>query len=119
MKEDVKQVMSKPPRDRSHDEAMAELYRDDPDLALELINNILVDGDHGELLAVLRQLTRAFGGVPAVAQAAKLNPTQLYRTLSPDGNPSLSTLTAILDAMGLRLAVEPRQPERPFSAPAA
>lgn len=115
MSEDIR----KPPRDRSHDEAMAELYRDDPELALELINHILVDGDHGELLAVLRQLTRAFGGVPAVAQAAGLNPTQLYRTLSPDGNPSLSTLTAILDAMGLRLAVEPRQPERPFPAPAA
>jgi probable addiction module antidote protein len=107
----MKEELSKPPRDRSHDEAMA-----DPAFALELINNILVDGDHGELLAVLRQLTRAFGGVPAVAQAAKLNPTQLYRTLSPEGNPSLSTLTAILDAMGLRLAVEPKQP---FPAPAA
>jgi DNA-binding phage protein len=55
----------------------------------------------------------------AVAQAARLNPTQLYRTLSPEGDPSLATLTAILDAMGLRLAVEPRQPERPFPAPAA
>jgi len=54
-----------------------------------------------------------------VAQAARLNPTQLYRTLSPEGDPSLATLTAILDAMGLRLAVEPRQPERPFPAPAA
>ncbi|PIF08505.1 putative addiction module antidote protein [Janthinobacterium sp. 13] len=116
MRENMNEDIRKPPRDRSHDEAMAELYRDDPAFALELINNILVDGDHGELLAVLRQLTRAFGGVPAVAQAAKLNPTQLYRTLSPEGNPSLSTLTAILDAMGLRLAVEPKQP---FPAPAA
>ena len=51
----MKEEPSKPPRDRSHDEAMAELYRDDPALALELINHILVDGDHGELLAVLRQ----------------------------------------------------------------
>ncbi|MGK5067682.1 DNA-binding protein [Janthinobacterium sp. AD80] len=115
----MKEVPGKPPSDRSHDDAMAELYRDDPAFALELINNILADGEHGELLAVLRQLTRAFGGVPAVARAARLNPTQLYRTLSPDGNPSLATLTAILDAMGLRLAVEPRQPERPFPAPAA
>ena len=103
----MKEERSKPPRDRSHDEAMAELYRDDPAFALELINEILVDGDHGELLAVLRQLTRAFGGVPAVAQAAKLNPTQLYRTLSPKGNPALNSLTAILKAMGMRLAVQP------------
>ena len=112
----MKEVLGKPPCARAHDDGMAERYRDDPAFALELINNILADGEHGELLAVLRQLTRAFGGVPAVAQAAKLNPTQLYRTLSPEGNPSLSTLTAILDAMGLRLAVEPKQP---FPAPAA
>lgn len=31
----------------------------------------------------------------------------LYRTLSPDGNPALSSLSAILKAMGLRLAVLP------------
>jgi len=42
-----------------------------------------------------------------VAEQANLNPTQLYRTLSPKGNPALSSLTAILKAMGLRLAVQP------------
>ena len=43
----------------------------------------------------------------AVAETAQLNPTQLYRILSPAGNPALSSLTAILEAMGLRLAVQP------------
>ncbi|ESJ26336.1 addiction module antidote protein [Cupriavidus sp. HPC(L)] len=86
---------------------MAELYRSDPALALDVINGILADGDQGELLTVLRQLAQAFGGVQAVAERAQLNPTQLYRTLSPKGNPALSSLTAILKAMGLRLAVRP------------
>lgn len=63
--------------------------------------------DQAELLIVLRQLAQAFGGVQAVAEQAQLNPTQLYRTLSPKGNPALSSLTAILKAMGLRLAVQP------------
>ncbi|MBY6310662.1 helix-turn-helix domain-containing transcriptional regulator [Alcaligenes faecalis] len=94
-------------RSRSHDEAMADLYRSDPALALETINQILEDGDQAELLIVLRQLAQAFGGVQAVAVQAQLNPTQLYRTLSPKGNPALSSLTAILKAMGLRLAVQP------------
>lgn len=94
-------------RSRSHDEAMADLYRSDPALALETINQILEDGDQAELLIVLRQLAQAFGGVQAVAEQAQLNPTQLYRTLSPKGNPALSSLTAILKAMGLRLAVLP------------
>lgn len=93
-------------RDRSHDEAMAELFQDDPEYALELLNSILEDGEQGEMLIVLRQLAKAFGGIQAIAEKANLNPTQLYRTLSENGNPALSSLTAILKAMGLRLAVE-------------
>lgn len=94
---------------RTHDEAMAEVYRNDPDFALQVINAILEDenGDQGELLVVLRQMTKAFGGVQAVAEQAHLNPTQLYRTLSPEGNPALSSFSAILKAMGLRLSVQP------------
>lgn len=94
-------------KSRTHDAAMAELYRSDPALALDVINGILQDGDQAELLILLRQLTQAFGGMQAVAEHADLNPTQLYRTLSPKGNPALSSLTAILKAMGLRLAVLP------------
>lgn len=99
-------------RSRPHEEAMAELYRGDPSLAVDMINAILEDGDQAELLTVLRHLTRAFGGVQTVAEHARLNPTQLYRTLSPSGNPSLASLLAILNAMGLRLAVQAR--DRPM-----
>lgn len=95
---------------RPHDEAMAELYGADPELALEVINGILADGDQAELMTVLRQLAQSVGGVQAVAEQARLNPTQLYRTLSPKGNPALSSLTAILKAMGLRLAVQSLDP---------
>lgn len=98
-------------KSKPHDEAMAELYRSDPSLALDVINGILEDGNQAELLTVLRQLAQAFGGVRVVAEQAQLNPTQLYRTLSPQGNPALSSLTAILKAMGLRLAVQPLDPK--------
>jgi probable addiction module antidote protein len=93
-------------RDRSRDESMAEVFQEDPAYALELLNNILQDGEQGELLIALRQMTKAFGGVQTVAEKANLNPTQIYRTLSEEGNPALSSLAAILKAMGLRLAVE-------------
>jgi len=92
---------------RDHDETIAEIFRDDPAYAIERLNQILEEGEPAELLVALRRMTKAFGGVQAVAEKAALNPTQLYRTLSADGNPALSTLTAILKAMGLRLAVEP------------
>jgi probable addiction module antidote protein len=91
---------------------MAELYHSDPSLAIEMINSVLADGDQGELMTVLRQVAQAVGGVQAVAEKAHLNPTQLYRTLSPQGNPALSNLTAILKALGLRLAVQPLGAQR-------
>lgn len=94
-------------RSRPHDEAMAELYRNDPAFALDVINSILADGNQAELMTVLRHLALAVGGVKVVAEQAHLNPTQLYRTLSPKGNPALNSLTAILRTMGLRLAVQP------------
>jgi probable addiction module antidote protein len=93
-------------KDRPHDEAMAELLKDDPAYAVELLNSILEEGEQGELLIVLRQMAKAFGGVQDVAKKANLNPTQLYRTLSEQGNPELRSLSAVLKAMGLRLAVE-------------
>lgn len=86
---------------------MAEMFREDPDRAIRLLNAVLADGDEQELLLTLRQMALAFGGVRSVAEAADLNPTQLYRTLSAEGNPALSTLTAVLKTMGLRIAVQP------------
>lgn len=102
-------------KSKAHDDAMAELYKNDPALALQTINSILDDGDQGELLVILRQMTKAFGGVQSIADKAHLNPTQLYRTLSPDGNPALSSLSAILKAMDLRLTVQSVYPITPRS----
>src|SRR5271170_33675 len=93
-------------RDISNDEAMAQVFRDDPAYAVELLNDILKDGDQGEVLIALRVMAKALGGVQSVAEKAQLNPTQLYRTLSAEGNPELNTLLAVVRALGLRLAVE-------------
>lgn len=93
-------------RDISNDDAMAQEFRDDPAYAVEFLNAILEDGDQGELLIALRQMAKAFGGMQTVAEKAQLNPTQIYRTLSAEGNPGLTSISAILRAMGMRLAVE-------------
>lgn len=91
--------------DRSHDEATAEMFRADPELAVDYLNDVLADGDEAELLIALRTLSKAFGGVPEIARRADLNANTLYRTLSATGNPELRTLNALLRTMGLRLAV--------------
>ena len=55
-------------RSKPHNDAMAELYQNDPALAIDVVNSILEDGDQAALLIVLRQMTQAFGGVQAVAE---------------------------------------------------
>jgi probable addiction module antidote protein len=85
---------------------MAEVFRNDPAYAVLFLDGILEDGDQGEVLIALRVMAKALGGVQSVAEKAKLNPTQLYRTLSAEGNPELNTLLAVVRAMGMRLAVE-------------
>ena len=94
-------------RSRSHDDAMAELYSSEPALALEVLNNILESNDQADLLTVLRQLTKAFSGLRSVAEEVQLDPTALFKMLWPDGDLTLSDFTAILQAMDLRLVVQP------------
>jgi probable addiction module antidote protein len=95
-------------KDRSHDEAMAELFKSDPAFAAEYLNQLLQEGEPADLLVALRQMATARdGGVRALAEETALNATQLYRTLSAQGNPELRSLSAVLNALGLRLAVQP------------
>lgn len=96
-------------KDRAHDDAIGELFREDTDFAMHYLNEILEKGDQADLLIALRQMAKAFGGVPMIAKKAHLNTTQLYRTLSPEGNPELRSFTAVLKALGMRLAVQPLQ----------
>ena len=86
---------------------MAELFHEDPAFAALYLTDLLEDGEQADLLIALRQMARAFGGVASIAGRAHLNPTQLYRTLSAQGNPELRSLTAVLKAMGMRLSVQP------------
>lgn len=51
----------------------------------------------------LRDVVEAQGGMTRAARMAGLNRESLYRQLSRRGNPSLSSLNAVLDALGLKL----------------
>ncbi len=58
-------------------------------------------------MLALRHVAQAQGGVAVVARKAKLTREATYKMLSKVGNPALSSLTAVLAAIGLRLAVKP------------
>lgn len=92
---------------RSHEEATIESFRRDPKFAAAYLNAVLEDGDQEEIMPALRRVSEARGGIAKLAKTAELNVTTLYRTLSAKGNPELRSLTALLRAMGMRLAVAP------------
>ena len=66
-------------------------------------------GDPAGVLQALRNVAEARGGLARIAEKTGLNRETLYRTLSKRGNPELKSLTAILDATGLRLSVTARK----------
>ena len=48
-------------------------------------------------------------GMTQVAKHTGLSREQLYRSLSENGNPTLSTTLTVLDALGFGLAARPRK----------
>ena len=100
-------------RSRPHDEATIAAFRDDLDYAAAYLNAVLEAGAQDELLLALRRMAAAFGGVPAIAEQVNLNATSLYRALSAKGNPELRSLSAVLKAMGMRVAIQPLKRTKP------
>jgi len=45
-------------KDKSHDEAMAELFRDDPQFAADYLNDLMLDGEPADLRVALRQIAQ-------------------------------------------------------------
>ncbi len=90
----------------SHDEAIVRRIRKDPDFAAEYLKSALEDTNEPRVLLVaLRHLAQA-QGIAKVAKAAGVERESLYRALSANGNPRLSTLVAVTKAIGLKLTVE-------------
>jgi len=95
-----------------HEREVAEL-RADRELAVEYLKAAMESlddpDDRAAGLLALRTVAEACGGLGAVAAEAGISREALYRALSAKGNPTLKTLLAVLNAVGMRLSVEPGQ----------
>ena len=89
----------------SYRESLLESLKD-PGEAAQYLNACLEDDDPRVFLLALRDVAEAHGGIRALSREARLNRESLYRMLSKSGNPSLDSLSAVLHACGLRLAVQ-------------
>lgn len=91
----------------------AEFIKTPEDVALFLDEAFLgarEDNDPGLITAALGAVARS-QGMAVIAERTGRSRETLYRTLSADGNPTLTTLVDVLEVLGLRLAVAPIEPK--------
>ena len=91
---------------RTFNQVEESYFRDHPEEIDDYINLIFEeyaeDGNTGALLSSLRVLSRV-KGVSKIAEESGLSPKGVQKALSENGNPALSSINAIMHAMGYRL----------------
>ncbi len=93
------------PRDVSFDDYLTEALKD-PAEAAAYMEAVMELDDPATLLVALRQVAKAHG-MAEVARRADVGDKTLFKALSENGNPTLSTVHKVLHAVGLRLSVTP------------
>lgn len=93
------------PRNVSYQGYLTESLKD-PEEAAAYVEAVLELDDPTALLVALRQVAKAHG-MAEVARRADVGEKSLFRALSENGNPTISTLHKVLHAVGLRLSVTP------------
>jgi probable addiction module antidote protein len=89
-----------------HADATVEWLKSDTKNAIALLNAAIETVDADDLMAALRLVAKAKGGVTKIANDAGLKRESLYRALSRKSEPTLSNLMLILRAMGLKFVVQ-------------
>ncbi len=78
----------------------------DPEEARAYLNAALMDEDPHVFLLALKNVILAQGeSISELSKKTKLNRENLYRILSKEGNPKLTSIIPVLNALGLHLAV--------------
>ena len=73
------------------------------------LRSALEENDTELLLAVIGDIARS-KGMAQIAKNLNLARESLYRSLSPDGNPSFSTVVKVLDTLGYQLSIKQKGP---------
>ena len=95
------------------DKLMIEELRADPDYADLYLKTALEDinepGGLAGFLIALRRVLEARGGITEAAKKSGLARQSIYRALSENGNPTLSTLAQLAAVAGLQLTLTKSQ----------
>lgn len=81
-------------------------YFDTPEAQAELLADAFESGEAAYVANALGIIARA-RGMTAVANGAGVTREGLYKALSAEGDPRLSTLLGVIKALGLQLTAKP------------
>lgn len=78
-------------------------YLDDADAMAAFMNEAFATGDHKFIAKSLGAVARA-KGMSSLSEETGLSREQLYRSFGAQGNPTLKTLIAVTQALGIDLS---------------
>ncbi len=79
---------------------------DSPEMIAAYIDAILEDGDSKLIAAALGDVARS-KGMSEIAKKTGVTREGLYKALSAEGDPKLTTFLSVIKSLGLRLSVKP------------
>ena len=82
-------------------------YLDTPEKRAAYLEEAVAANDPDFLKVAIGDVAKAVG-MAKIAEAAGLNRANLYRSFSEEGNPTMATLIAVLDCVGLKLSAVPK-----------
>lgn len=95
-------------RSRPHEDSVLDMLRDDEDFAIEYLATALeeIDEPGGEdvFLLAIRRIAEARGGMSSLSQSTGLARPSLYRSIAAGGDPKLSTVLKVLQALGIGMS---------------
>jgi probable addiction module antidote protein len=86
-------------------------YLDDPASQTELLSDAFESGDAGYIAHALGVVARA-RGMTEIAREAGVTREALYKALTEEGDPRLSTLLGVTRALGVTLSAAPATASR-------
>lgn len=95
-------------KSKSYDQILLKQLRD-PEVAAEYLSAAVQDGKLDLFLVALKNVAESHGGIGVLSGITKLNRQSMYKTFSEKGNPKLSSLLTVLDALGINLSFSPQE----------
>jgi len=78
-------------------------------MQMEFLSTAVREGSLEGFLIALKSVAEAHGGIGTIAKVTNLNRQSMYRMFSEKGNPTVSSLLTVLNALGIEVSFSPQE----------